>query len=244
VKNYLCRKIFAIPSPGSPCLGVPVLLLGVIGLIPAWPSPALGEEVNTYMAQVVQERARQALQALVDEKPEELLKYTYEGLMKTEFGGRENMRKKLKASMSMARRPASFRPMGFEVTMPDTVVEAGTELHMVVPYTLYLQNEVNRATVKSFLLAIKGQDDSVVDWKFLDGYGLSDLAFQMILPHFNQALELPDVEEPVVEPLESERAKDAADGKQLHNRLEKEEEQRQEDEEPAADPAPESKAAF
>jgi hypothetical protein len=123
---------------------------------------------------------------------ERFASYTYPGLLEA-LGGKEHMIGLLEEGRAkMAAEGFSFT--AGQVGAPLKIVEAGAELHALLPLVQTLTAPGGELQVKGHLLGISA--DAGKTWTFIDTERLTPDNVRQLVPSFNPALELPGKAKP------------------------------------------------
>ncbi len=139
-------------------------------------------------AALVKEKADEICQLLLKGDHARFADLTYPAVVK-EAGGRDRLIERLKSAAK------EMKSKGIEITAvkpaePTNSETSGTERYVIVPYEMQMKVRGSQTTVKSFLLAISG--DNGKTWTFVDGAGVRDVEKRKrVLPNFPETLRLP-----------------------------------------------------
>lgn len=76
-----------------------------------------------------------------------------------------------------------------QVLKPGQGVQAGKEIHVVVPMQMVMKRPEGRLLVRSYLIG--GSSDGGRTWTFVDGARIAPDNIRKVLPNFNDRLKLP-----------------------------------------------------
>jgi hypothetical protein len=141
----------------------------------------------------LKKQAEETAQATVEGKYEDIIKYTHPNLLSM-VGGRDAMLNLIKSSMEDVKNQG----VSIEsVTMgePGSTVQAGDELHCILPQTLIMKIGNKRMRSDGNLLCIS--QDKGKNWFFLDMSGIDASTIKTILPNYNFDLKFPEKTQPV-----------------------------------------------
>lgn len=141
----------------------------------------------------LKEQAEETAKATVEGKYEDIIKYTHPNLLSM-MGGRDAMLNLLKTSMEeVGKQGISIE----SVTMgePGSTVQAGDEIHCIMPQTLIMKFGDKRMRSDGNLLCIS--QDKGKNWFFLDMSGIDMSNIKTILPNYNFDLKFPEKTQPV-----------------------------------------------
>ena len=119
---------------------------------------------------------------------------TYPPLVE-KVGGRDKMIASIKSGMeAMKAQGVSFQSVSVEDDPSDTVPN-GSELYVVVPYTLKMNVPQGTLAAKTYVIGISG--DNGKSWKFVNG--AKDMGrIKELLPNLPDQLKLPEYQQPVL----------------------------------------------
>ena len=124
------------------------------------------------------------------------VRYTYPPLVE-KMGGTEAMIATIKGGMAgMERDGLALKSATIE--MPVQVVEAGEELHALLPMSLTMTAPGGELHAPSHLLGISA--DKGATWTFIDAGPLTSQHIAELLPSYNPALVLPPKQKPTFVP--------------------------------------------
>lgn len=118
--------------------------------------------------------------------------YTYPGLLKL-MGGKKKMIALLEKGRADMEKQG-FRFVSGVVAAPIALVEAGTELHALLPLNQVLTAPGGALHAAGHLLGISS--DGGKTWTFIDAANLTPETVRQVLPNFNPQLKLPRNSEP------------------------------------------------
>jgi hypothetical protein len=140
----------------------------------------------------LKEQAEETGKAIVAGNYETIIKYTHPNLLNM-MGGREAMLSMLKTSMEeVGKQGISIE----SITMgePGSTVQAGDEIHCILPQTLIMKIGEARMRSEGHLLCIS--QDKGKNWFFLDVSGIDHTNIKTILPNYNFDLKFPEKKQP------------------------------------------------
>jgi hypothetical protein len=161
----------------------------VVFLLLLWSVASLGQAD----LKKLKEQAEETAQATVEGKYEDIIKYTHPNLLKM-MGGRDAMLDLIQSAMEEVKKQG----VSIEsVTMgePGATVQAGDEIHCILPQTLIMKVGDKRMRSDGNLLCIS--QDNGKNWFFLDMGGVDASSIKTILPNYNADLKFPEKKQPV-----------------------------------------------
>ncbi|HEY3405787.1 MAG TPA: hypothetical protein VGK59_20525 [Ohtaekwangia sp.] len=142
--------------------------------------------------QHVKEQAEATAKALIEDDYETLLKFTYPKVIEL-VGGRDQMISLIKkGKIEMKEQGITFEQV--TIGEPTPIVTAGNEIHCLIPQTILMKVPNGKVRSESHLLAVS--QNSGEHWFFIDTVKLNKDNIKMVVPNFNEALQLPDKKEP------------------------------------------------
>ena len=162
-----------------------------------WLSAALGAAhaigaPSTEMSEAATRDGNAMYEAFRKGHLEEFVSYTYPALVE-QMGGKEEMIADLKKGRAdMA--DNGFRFVSGTVAPPIQIVQAGSQLHAVLPLRQILAAPRGELHVAGHLLGVSS--DGGKTWTFIDTVEMTPDNVRQVLPDFNPELELPPKTEP------------------------------------------------
>jgi len=168
----------------------------VIGLSAALGAAHAIGATSTEMSDAATRAGNAMYDAFRKGRMEEFVSYTYPTLVE-QMGGREEMIADLKKGRAdMA--DNGFRFVSCTVAPPIQIVQAGSQLHAVLPLKQVLAAPRGELHVAGHLLGVSS--DGGKTWTFMDAVEMTPETVRQVLPDFNPELELPPKTEPTFVP--------------------------------------------
>jgi len=141
---------------------------------------------------VIKEQAELTAKALLNDDYETLIRFTYPKVIEL-VGGRDKMISLIKnGKIEMGKQGISFESV--IIGTPSKTVIAGSEIHCLVPQTVYMKVPKGKLKSETQLLAVS-RDKS--NWFFIDAVNLNKDNIKIVLPNYNFELVLPAKNEPI-----------------------------------------------
>ena len=118
--------------------------------------------------------------------------FSHPSVVKMNGGKRQLLDLLRKGFAEMKKQGVSFESA--QVERPSRAVQAGSELHLVVPMKMVMKRPEGRFLVRSYLIGVSA--DSGRTWSFVDGARVTAENVRKVLPNFSARLTLPVVGPP------------------------------------------------
>jgi len=142
---------------------------------------------------VIKEQAELTAKALLNDDYETLIRFTYPKVIEL-VGGRDKMISLIKkGKIEMGEQGISFEKV--IIGKPSNIVIAGSEIHCLVPQTVYMK--VPKGKLKSGTQLLAVSQDNGSNWFFIDAVNLNKENIKIVLPNYNFDLVLPPKNEPI-----------------------------------------------
>ena len=142
---------------------------------------------------VIKEQAELTAKALLNDDYETLIRFTYPKVIEL-VGGRDKMISLIKnGKIEMGQQGISFQSV--IIGKPSQTVIAGSEIHCLVPQTVYMKVPKGKLKSETQLLAVSRDNGS--NWFFIDAVNLNRDNIKIVLPNYNFDLVLPPKNEPI-----------------------------------------------
>lgn len=140
----------------------------------------------------IKEQAEITARALLQEDFESLIKHTYPEIVKM-LGGEEKMISLIrKGKIEMGQQGISFEKV--TIGNPSRTVNAGDEIHCLIPQTILMKVPKGKVKSETYLLAVS--KDNGNHWYFIDTANLTMDNIKNVLPNYNTQLQLPIKRQP------------------------------------------------
>jgi hypothetical protein len=140
----------------------------------------------------LKEQADETAKATVDGNYENIIQYTHPNLLKM-MGGREALLNILETAMEEVKKQG-ITIESVKLGEPGASVQAGEEIHCLLPQTVIMKYGDKRMKSEGHLLCIS--QDKGLNWFFLDMSGVDMSNIKSILPNYNFDLKLPEKKAP------------------------------------------------
>jgi len=136
---------------------------------------------------VIKQQAEWTAKALLDDDYETLIRFTYPKVIDL-VGGRDKMISLIKnGKIEMGKQGISFEKV--IIGKPSQTVVAGSEMHCLVPQTVFMKVPKGKLKSETQLLAVSR--DNGFNWFFIDAVNLNKDNIKIVLPNYNFDLVLP-----------------------------------------------------
>lgn len=143
-------------------------------------------------SKVIKEQAELTAKALLQDDYETLIKFTYPKVVEM-VGGQAKMISLIKKGKAeMGQQGISFEKV--TIGSPSKTVNAGNEIHCLIPQTITMKVPNGKMKSETYLLAIS--KDNGNHWYFIDTVSLTLENIKNVLPNFNTDLKLPTKKQP------------------------------------------------
>jgi len=144
---------------------------------------AIGQVSKKY----IKEQAEMTAKALLNDDYETVLKFTYPKVIEL-VGGREKMVSLIrKGKVEMGQQGISFQSV--TIGEPSKTVNAGEEIHCLVPQTIFMKAPNGRIKSETYLIGVSR--DGGNNWFFIDAVNLNMENVKRVLPNYNSTLKIP-----------------------------------------------------
>lgn len=142
----------------------------------------------------LQEQVSQMIHAFVSSDYETLIKFTYPSLIE-EAGGPEKSFEQIKKDIEdLKNQGVTFDSV--YVGQPTIFVNAGEEIHTLIPETMFVNGPRGTLMSESYLIAIT--KDKGLTWYFIDAAEIDNNNIKKMLPHYNLDLKIPPKKDPIL----------------------------------------------
>lgn len=141
---------------------------------------------------LIKQQAELTGAALLNDDYETLIKFTYPKVIEI-VGGRD----KLIAMVQKGKVEMKSQGITFEKVIigePSSSVAAGSEIHCLVPQTVFLKVPNGKMKSESYLIGVS--QDGGSHWFFIDAVNLNMGNVRTVLPNYNSDLQLPAKKQP------------------------------------------------
>ena len=142
----------------------------------------------------LQEQLTQMTHAFISNDYETLVKFTYPALVEKAEGSEKSFGRIKKDIEDLKAEGITFDSIS--VGQPTIFVNAGEEIHTLIPETLFLNVPRGTLMQESYLIAITR--DKGGNWYFLDAAEMDSSNVTKTLPHYNFDLKLPPQMDPIL----------------------------------------------
>jgi hypothetical protein len=158
------------------------------GCAPAWAAD------DAKLQQLIRSKADEINQALIKGDYAKIADLTHPAVVK-ENGGRAKMIATMESAIKdLKAKGVQFRSA--KIDAPGNIVTAGSDMYVVVPFSLVLTAPGKKISQKSFLIGVSS--DKGKTWTYLNG-DLGEGVVKRLLPNLPPQLKLPMKQAPVVE---------------------------------------------
>lgn len=141
---------------------------------------------------VIRDQASKVSEALMKNDCETLIKHTHPKVVEM-VGGKEKMISVIRqGTEAMAQQGVSIEKVTFGE--PSMTVEAGDEIHCLIPQVIYMKIPQGRIRTEASLLAVSR--DRGKNWFFVDTANLNMENIGQVFENYNPALVIPDRKPP------------------------------------------------
>lgn len=146
----------------------------------------------------IKESATVCVDATISGDYKTLLEYTYPplvSLLDSLAGGPGKGGQLIEQQMKALQTEGIYIDSGF-IGEPTPSVKAGSELHAVIPISMYMSAEKLHFKQESYMIGVSS--DGGKSWTFVNGSPNDDEMIAHLFPHWNSALELPEKKGPEI----------------------------------------------
>jgi hypothetical protein len=119
-------------------------------------------------------------------------RFSHPNVVKMNGGKRQLLELLRKGWVEMKKQGVSVESS--QIERPSRAVQAGRELHLVVPMKMVMKRPEGRFLVRSYLIGVSADDGRT--WSFVDGATVTAVNVRKVLPNFSARLTLPAVAPP------------------------------------------------
>jgi hypothetical protein len=142
---------------------------------------------------VIKKQAEQLAMAVLSDDYQTIIKFTYPKVVES-LGGPDKMIAIIKkGNTEMANQGISFHKVIIG-EQSGKVVNAGNEIHCLIPQTTFMKGPGGKVKTETYLLAIS--KDKGKHWYFIDAAQLTNENVKSVLPNYNAELKLPAKKQP------------------------------------------------
>ena len=142
----------------------------------------------------LQEQVSHLTHAIVSNDYEMLVKFTYPALVEKAGGPEKSLEQIKKDIEDLKNKGITFDSISFG--QPTIFVNAGEEIHTLIPETLFLNVPRGTLMSESYLIAIT--KDKGLTWYFIDTAEIDSNNVKKTLPHYNLDIKIPPQKDPVL----------------------------------------------
>lgn len=142
----------------------------------------------------LQNQLTQMTQAFVSNDYETLLKFTYPAIIE-KAGGLEKSLEQIKEDIE-GLRTQGITFDSISIGQPTVFVEAGEEIHTLIPQTLFINVPRGTLMSESYLIAVT--QDKGETWYFIDTAEIDSNNVKKTLPNYNLELRIPLQKDPIL----------------------------------------------
>ncbi len=170
------------------------LLFCCVFFIGSCKSPDKSPTIDSAAKKNLQKQVTQMADAVFSNDYETIIKFSYPALIEM-MGGSDKALEQIEFGIQELKVRGIFVD-SISLGQPTIFVNAGEEIHTLIPQTMFLNAPRGIIKSESFIIAIT--KDKGLNWYFIDSDEVDNNTLGKILPHYNSDLKIPPQTDPVL----------------------------------------------